>query len=339
MANTIFINKFKISQKNNRVFVIAEAGVSHFGSLKKAKKLIDLAKDSGADAVKFQAYVTEELIHSGFKKWFYRMKKKEVNFSFFEKIKKFADGKKITFLLTPHSETGIQWIKKLNLPAVKVGSGEIGNFEFLKKIIKLNRTIIISTGMHKLEELEKLKTFFEKMKFKKVVFLRCNTQYPTPEKDINLKSFDKFKEIFKNYFVGYSDHTNDDLAILGSIALGAKVIEKHISLDFNVKDAQDWKVSFDKFQLNNMVQKIRKFEIILGESNLKISKNEKKSRIWASRSIYSKKKLSKGKIITISDVNFLRPGNNLSCSEFYKINKRKLKKTILPNSPINLNDF
>ncbi len=339
MITKIIIGNTKLSTNTNKVYVIAEAGVSHFGSLKKAKKLINIAKQSGADAVKFQAYITEELIHSGFKKWFYRMKKKEVNFSFFEKIKKFADSKKITFLLTPHSETGIQWTKKLNLPAVKIGSGEIGNFEFLKKIIKLNKTIIISTGMHKLEELVKLKKFFEKMKFKRVVFLRCNTQYPTPEKDINLKSFDKFREIFKNYFVGYSDHTNDDLAILGSITLGAKVIEKHISLDFNVKDAQDWKVSFDKYQLKNMVQKIRKFEIILGESNLKISKNEKKSRIWASRSIYAKKKINKGKIITTSDVQFLRPGNKLSCSEFYKINKRKAKRTILPNSAINLNDF
>ena len=101
MANNIFINKFKISQKNNRVFVIAEAGVSHFGSLKKAKKLIDLAKDSGADAVKFQSYITEELIHHEYKEWFDRMKQKEMNFNFFKKIKEYSEKKKIIFLCTP----------------------------------------------------------------------------------------------------------------------------------------------------------------------------------------------------------------------------------------------
>lgn len=339
MINHLKINNFTLSNKNKKIFIIAEAGVSHFGSLSKAKKLIDLAKESNADAVKFQAYVTEELIHPSFKKWFTRMKKKEVDFSFFKKIKNYARKKKITFLLTPHSETGIEWIKKLNLSAIKVGSGEIGNFEFLKKIIKLNKTVIISTGMHRIYELKKLKRFFEKKKFKKVIFLRCNTQYPTPEKDINLNSFTNFKKIFKNYFIGYSDHTNDDTAILGSITLGARVIEKHISIDFNVKDAQDWKVSFDKNQLKNMIRRIKKLQTILGSDQLKVSKSEYKSKIWASRSIYAKKNLNKGKILTITDVEFLRPGNNLACHYFYKINKKKLKKDIPAGSPINLNDF
>ena len=338
MINQIAIKDFIISDKNNKIFVIAEAGVSHFGSLSKAKKLIDLAKASKADAVKFQAYVTEELIHSDFKKWFSRMKKKETNFIFFKKLKRYAERKKISFLLTPHSETGLKWIEKLNLPAIKVGSGEIGNFEFLKKILKLNKPIIISTGMHEIKELVKLKEFFKKKKFKKVIFLKCNTQYPTPDSDINLKSFNYFKEIFKQNFVGYSDHTDNELAILASIPLGARVVEKHISLDFNVKDAQDWKVSFNKEQLKSMIFKIRKLENLLGEGRLKISNSEKKSKIWASRSIYAKKNLKKGHKLQLSDIKFLRPGNHLSCSEFKKINNKKLKKNIFSTSPIKLND-
>ena len=339
MIRPIAINNFIISNKNNKIFVIAEAGVSHFGSLQKGKKLIDLAKAANADAVKFQAFITEELIHTEFKKWFTRMKKKEVDYTFFKKLKKYAEKKKISFLLTPHSETAIKWVKKLKLSAIKVGSGEIGNFDFLSKIIKLNKTIIISTGMHNVHELVRLKRFFERRRFKKVVFLKCNTQYPTPQKYINLISFNNFKKIFTNFFVGYSDHTDNELAILSSIPLGARVVEKHISLDFNVKDAQDWKVSFNKDQLKNMVNKIRKLEIILGKNILEISNSEKKSKIWASRSIYAKKKLKKGKVLKISDVKFLRPGNHLSCSNLYKIINKRLKKEIPQNSPININDF
>jgi N,N'-diacetyllegionaminate synthase len=339
MINQIKIKNFILSEKNNKTFVIAEAGVSHFGSLIKAKKLIDLAKAANADAVKFQAYKTEELIHTSFKKWFKRMKKKEVNFSFFYKLKKYAQKKNISFLLTPHSETGLKWIEKLKLPVIKVGSGEIGNFEFLNKIIKTNKTIIISTGMHEIDDLKNLRNFFEKKKFKKVIFLKCNTQYPTPENDINLKSFNEFKKIFKNYFVGYSDHTSDDLAIIGSVSLGARIIEKHISLDFNLKDAQDWKVSFNLNQLKDMVIRIRKLEKILGSNNIKTSKSEKKSKIWASRSVYANKNLKKGHILKISDVKFLRPGNHLPCSQFRKIKNKRLKKNIIYNSSININDI
>ena len=339
MVNSIFISKFKISQKNNKVFVIAEAGVSHFGSLEKAKKLIDLAKASGADAVKFQAYITEELIHRDYKKWFDRMKQKEVNFDFFKNIKEYSKKKKIIFLCTPHSPTAVKWIDRLDLEAIKIGSGEIGNFEFLKSIIRLNKPIIISTGMHEQKDLVKLRNFFIRSKFKKVIFLKCNTQYPTPDEDINLKNFKTFKKIFKDFFVGYSDHTDHDLAILGSIMLEAKVVEKHISLDFNVKNAQDWKVSFDKTRLSEMIKKIRKLEKILGLEKLKLSNKQKKSRIWASKSIFAKKDIKKGKKIAKSDINFLRPGNYLNCSDFEKIVKKKLKKNIKANIALRFNDF
>jgi len=225
MINSIRIGDKVISRRSNKVFVIAEAGVAHFGSLKKGKKLIDLAKSAKADAVKFQSFLTEELIHHKYKKWFKRLKEKEVNFSFFKKLKNHAKKKGIIFLCTPHTETAANWLKKLNLPAFKIGSGEIGNFEFLKTIIKLKKPIIVSTGMHNYNDLLKLKRFFEKKKFKKVIFLKCNSQYPTPNEDINLKSFITFKNVFKKYITGYSDHSEHDLAILGSINFGARVVE------------------------------------------------------------------------------------------------------------------
>mgnify|MGYP001177466106 CR=1 FL=1 len=339
MINSIRIGQKVISSRSNKVFVIAEAGVSHFGSLKKGRKLIDLAVSAKADAVKFQSYITEELVHYKFKKWFDRLKLKEVNFNFIKSLKKYADKKGIIFLCTPHTETAVDWLKSLNLVAYKIGSGEIGNFEFLKKIIKLRKPMIVSTGMHSTKELKKLKLFFSKEKYKKVIFLKCNSQYPTPDREINLKSFVTFKKIFKNNLVGYSDHTNHDLAIIGSITYGARVVEKHISLDFNVKNAQDWKVSFNKKGLEEMVKTIRKIEEILGLDEIKVSSNEKKSKIWATKSIFAKRKIYPGEKISLKNVKFQRPGNFLNCSEFNKINNRKVSKLIKTNQAIKLNDF
>ena len=339
MIKSIKIGNKSISRRSNRVFIIAEAGVSHFGSLKKGKKLIDLAVSAKADAVKFQSYITEELVHHRFKKWFKRLKQKEVNFNFIKSLKEYAKKRGIIFLCTPHSETAINWLRKLNLVAYKVGSGEIGNYEFLKKIIRLNKSMIVSTGMHSKKELIKLKNFFKKQNFKKVIFLKCNSQYPTPDEDINLNSFLDFKKIFNNFVVGYSDHCNHDLAVLSSISFGAKIIEKHISLDFNVKNAQDWKVSFNKKEFEMMVNKIRKIEKILGSSEIKISKNEKKSKTWASKSIFAKRKIYPGEVISLKNVKFQRPGNFLKCSEFEKIKKKKVLKLIKINQPIKLNDF
>lgn len=323
----------------NKVYIIAEAGVAHFRSLIKAKKLVDLAKNSGADAVKFQCYITEELIDINYKKWFKRYKLKEVNFSFLKKIKNYSKKKGIDFLCTPHSETTIQWIKKLNVPIVKVGSGELGNFEFLSKIIKLKKHIIISTGMHNTKDLKKLLSFFKSKNFFNVSFLRCITQYPTKKEEINLLSFNTFKKIFSNYRVGYSDHSDNELAILGSVVLGARIIEKHIATEFNLPNSQDWKVSFDLTRMKNLVQKIRDLEIILGEEKIKISNNELKSKIWATKSIFLKTKKKKGAIFKKKDFSFKRPGIYIPCSHLKKIINKKSKKNLKAGNALKPNDF
>lgn len=322
-----------------KIYVIAEAGVSHFGSLNKGKKLIKLAKKSGADAVKFQAYLTSELIDEKYKKWFLRYKQKEISFNFLKKLKNYANKLKIDFLCTPHSDTAINWVKKLKVPLIKVGSGELGNYPFLEKIIKLKKPIIISTGMHNTNDLKKLKLFFESKKYSKVFFLKCNTQYPTLNNEINLLSFTNFKEIYKNFIVGYSDHTNHDLAILGSIILGARIIEKHISLDFNVKNAQDWKVSFDEKKMKHMIKKIRNLEIIMGKKQIKISKNEIQSKVWATKSIFIKDNIKKGDIISEKNLIFKRPGNYIPVSELENVINKKAKKNLFKNDYLKKNDF
>lgn len=320
--------------RNKNIFIIAEAGISHFGSFLKAKKLVDLAKASSADAVKFQAYHTEELINPNFKMWFKRYKIKEVDFNFFKKLKEYCDKKKIEFMLTPHTESVINWVKKLNCKKIKIGSGEIGNFEFLKKVSLLKKPIIYSTGMHQYSDLVKLKKFCKINNIKDISFLKCRTIYPTKDRDINLKNLITFKKIFKNYTIGYSDHTNNDLSIYGSIFMGAKIIEKHISNEFNLKNAQDWKVSFDRAKMTKMVSNIRRIEKILGDQDVFATKKEIKSKLWASRSIFSYQNIKIGERFSKNNIKLLRPGNGIPPSDFKKILGKKSKMNILKNTPI-----
>lgn len=324
---------------NEKIFVIAEAGVSHFGSIEKAKKLVDLAYSSGADAVKFQAYVTEDLINKKFKKWFKRYKSKEVDYKFYKNIKDYCDELGIEFMLTPHTESVLGWIKKLKCKRIKIGSGELGNFSLIKKVISLKKPIILSTGMYDFQDLKKIKNFFLINKFNKVTFLKCRTSYPTKDNEVNLKNFVKFKSFFKGFNVGYSDHTNHDLAIYGSIFFGAKVVEKHISLNFNLKNSQDWKVSFGKLKLKKMIANIRRIEKIMGHENIFITESEKKSKIWATRSIFSSEIILKGSKFSSLNLKTLRPGSGISPDKIYKIIGKKAKNKIGINKLINSSDY
>lgn len=324
---------------NKKIFVIAEAGVAHFGSIEKAKKLVDLAYSSGANAVKFQAYTTEDLINIKFKKWFQRYKSKEVDYKFYKNVKEYCDKIGIEFMLTPHTENVLGWIKKLKCKRIKIGSGELGNFPLLKKVLSLKKPIILSTGMYDFQDLKKIKKFFLKNKFNKITFLKCRTSYPTKDNDVNLKNFLKFKNLFKGFNVGYSDHTNHALAIYGSIFYGAEVIEKHISLDFNLKNSQDWKVSFNKSKLKEMIANIRRIEKIIGYENIFITEPEKKSKIWATRSIFSSEIILKGSKFTTSNLKTLRPGVGISPEKIYKIIGKKSKNKIGINKLINPSDY
>jgi N-acetylneuraminate synthase/N,N'-diacetyllegionaminate synthase len=322
-----------------KIYIIAEAGVAHFGSISKAKMLIDLAKNSGADAVKFQSYVTDELIYKKYKKWFLRYKSKEVGFNFLKKLKDYSTKKKIDFLCTPHTDTALEWVKKLKLPIIKVGSGELGNFEFLNKIIKLKKPIIISTGMHNLNDLKKLLFFFKSKNYYKVSFLKCSTLYPTKNEEVNLLSFKKFQKIFKEFKVGYSDHSDNELAILGAVCLGAKIIEKHIAIEFNIANTQDWKVSYDLEKMKHLVEKIRNLEIILGVEKIIVTQREKKSKDWATKSIFLKKNIMKGNILKKESFCYMRPGNYIPVSQLKKIINKKAKKNLMIGNPLKLSDF
>ena len=193
--------------------------------------------------------------------------------------------------------------------------------------------------MHEVNDLKRLKNFFARKNYKNVIFLKCQSTYPTKDEDINFKNLDRFKKIFKDYHFGYSDHTNNDLAIIGAIFHGAKVVEKHISIKFNVKNTQDWKVSFDETKLKNMVKNIRRIEKMFGNEKIFVTDKEKKSKIWATKSIFSKKNILKEEKLSFKNIQLLRPGNGLNARFYSKVINLKAKKNIESNIKIILSDF
>jgi len=179
-----------------------------------------------------------------------------------------------------------------------------------------------------------LKNYFLKNKKKDVCFLNCITQYPTENNSINLINFKKYQKIFKNFLVGYSDHTNHDIAILGAVVLGARVVEKHISLDFNIKNAQDWKVSFDYKKFYMMVKNIRLMEKILGKNSEFSTFFEKKSKIWATKSIFAAKNIKKGEKFKKENLSFKRPGIYIPAKNLDLVLGKKSKSFIKKDTPI-----
>ena len=243
--------------------IVAEAGVAHFGSLEKCFKLVDLAKSSGANAIKFQIYDIDSFISRKSKKWFSRMKEKSLNNDDFLEIKKYCKKKKILFFLTPHDEKALSFTEKMDLPLLKIGSGEVQNNSFIKKILSLNKPTIISTGMYDEDDLNDLIKIIKKQKNKNIAILHCVSSYPTKSEEVNLNVINEYKEKIQG-IIGYSDHTEGHEVCILAVAAGAKIIEKHITLDFNIPNAQDWKVSCGPNDFKSFVNKIRSVEKILG---------------------------------------------------------------------------
>lgn len=312
------------------VFIIAEAGVNHNGDVRLAKKLIDAAKNAGADAVKFQTFIAEGLVSKMAQKADYQkratendesqlkmLKKLELSYGDFKDLKKYCEEKGILFLSTAFDFDSIDFLESLEMPIYKVPSGEITNLPYLMKIASTGKPVIMSTGMSDLDEVGLALEVLRDNGVGTMTLLHCNTQYPTPFEDANLKAMLTLKERF-GLAVGYSDHTLGIEAPIAAIALGATVIEKHFTLDKSL-DGPDHKASLDPQELKAMVTSIRNIEVALGDGIKQPSVSETTNKIVARKSIVARRHIVKGELFTEDNLTVKRPGNGISPMKWFEV--------------------
>jgi N,N'-diacetyllegionaminate synthase len=335
--NSIRIDKNEIS-KDKPPYIIAEAGVSHFGSIEKALRLCDLAKASGADSVKFQIFNVDKMISKVSKEWRERLAPRQMSADDYKVVKAYCDKIDITFFATAHDEESLDKLLEMNVSVLKVGSGEKGNFKFLKKIIDTKLPLIISIGMYTEIEVRELIDFFEKYKKTDIVILHCVTQYPALPENINLSTINWLSKEFK-VLSGYSDHTSGHHIAEASVVFGATVVEKHISLDFNVPNAQDWKVSCGPHDLKDFITNIHEIHSAIGYYGKTVNLDEVINSKWATKGLYTTKDLQTGHIITELDVDLKRPATNVMPKDFDKFLGKKINKKIQADYPIDWEDI
>ena len=333
----------------DRIIIIAEAGPNHNGKLKLAYKLVNVAKRCGANFIKFQTSIPELHISKIAKKANYQVmntskketqlemaKKISLSYGQFKKIKKYCQIKKIGFLSTPFDLRSIDFLNSLNMKYFKIPSGEITNLPYLIKVAKLKKKLILSTGMSNMKEIgEALKILISNGTSKKnITVLQCNTEYPTPFRDVNLKAMLSIRKKY-NIKVGYSDHTKGIEASLGAVALGACIIEKHITLNTNLP-GPDHKASIVEKELKKLVEGIRRISKSLGNGIKKASPSEVKNINIARNSIVAAKNISKGEKFTNANLTIKRPGYGISPMQLPKVVGKVAKKIFLKDEIIKL---
>ena len=310
---------------SNSTFIIAEAGVNHNGSMVLAKKLIDVAVEAGADAVKFQTFKAENLVSVNAEKASYQEKATDKKESQFEMIKKleldfdshqilieYCKEKSILFLSTPFDLDSIDMLDNLGLEIFKIPSGEITNLPYLRRIGKLNKNVILSTGMANISEIKDTLEILiaAGTKKKNITVLHANTQYPTPIIDVNLNAMQTIGRTFDIDY-GYSDHTLGIEVPIAAVAMGAKIIEKHFTLD-RTMEGPDHRASLEPIELKEMVSAIRNIEKALGDGIKRCSNSEKPNMIVARKSIVANKSIKAGDIFHENNITIKRPGGGIS---------------------------
>lgn len=304
------------------VYVIAEAGVNHNGDIILAKKLIDMAKECGADAVKFQTFKAEESTgiraeKAGYQKQndkteesqYEMIKKLELPFSDFSVLKQYAEMRNIDFISTPDGEESLQWLLELDVPFIKIGSTEVTNYPFLEKIAQSMKPIILSTGMSTLGEVEKAVNTILETGNDKIELMHCTTNYPTELEDVNLRAMVTLRDAF-HLPVGYSDHTLGFEAAVAAVSLGAVCIEKHITLDKNLP-GPDHRASMPPEEFKEYVNHIRNAEKLLGDGRKKPTLKEKEIMQQVRRSILAAEDLKAGTILKKEMFCYKRPGGGI----------------------------
>lgn len=306
--------------------IIAEAGVNHNGSIELAKQLVDKAVEAGVDYIKFQTFKTEKLVAKSAQMASYQkknigtednsqfamLKKLELSPAQHEELIDYCKEKGIKFFSTAFDLDSIDYLHSLNLGLWKIPSGEITNYPYIKKIAQYGEPIIVSTGMCEMQDIENAVATLLKWGTRKedIIILHCNTEYPTPYQDVNLKAMDAIREKL-GVEVGYSDHTKGIEVPIAAVALGATVIEKHFTLDRNM-EGPDHKASLEPDELKAMVSSIRNIEQAAGDGIKKVTDSEKGNISVARKSIVAARNINKGEVFTEENLAVKRPGTGIS---------------------------
>lgn len=329
-AHELGMHKTDMVELYSRVCIIAEAGVNHNGDLDYAKKLTEAAKMAGADVVKFQTAIPEKLVSKFAEKADYQrdttnvaesqlemIKKLSLSEVDFIEIKQYCEEIGIEFLSTPFDLESVDFLQRIGIKKWKIPSGEITNLPYLVKIAKTGFPVILSTGMCTIDEVGQAVKVLEDNGGGKISLLHCNTEYPTPFEDANIRAMLNLREKFR-VEIGYSDHTMGIEAPIAAVALGATIIEKHFTLDKNM-EGPDHKASLEPSELKNMVDSIRNIEKALGTGVKAPTKSELKNKDIARKSIVANRDILKGEMFTEENITVKRPGNGISPMNWFDV--------------------
>lgn len=329
-------------------FIVAEIGINHNGSLETAMNMIKAAKECGADAVKLQAFMgkdfywkDKEFIFGKRKQWkesiLHLFENRKLSKDEIKELYEYSKEIDIVCFSTPLSFEWLDFLKELNNPIYKIASGDITCLQFIEEIAKIEKPIILSTGKSKLSDVDKAIQIIQKYNSNKLGILHCISAYPTPLDQANLRLIQSYTALY-DCVPGFSDHTEGILAASIAVALGAKIIEKHFTLNKNSCGPDHW-FSMNKEDLRQLVISIRNVEKMLGDGHKKLLKIEEDSYIWGTRCIVLNKDKRRGEIIEKSDLNYKRPCLGLRADFSEMIIGKTLKRDIKRNQPVNISDL
>jgi N-acetylneuraminate synthase len=333
-----------------QAYIIAEIGVNHNGSLQLAKEMIDLAIDSGADAVKFQTFTAADLVTPGTEKVNYQSSttnKDESHYAMLEKLelsydnhhilKEYCDQRKIDFLSTPYDEKSVNFLEKLDIKLYKIASADIVDHLLLDKVARTQKPVILSVGMATLDEIDEAIEIFKKHKNNDIVILHCVSNYPCSNQSINLSVLQTLQSRY-HLPIGYSDHSIGSDAAFLSIAFNSKVIEKHFTSDKSL-DGPDHKASSDPNEFKELVEVVRRAEMIMGSSEKSCQDEEHQMSQVSRKSITLKRDLKKGHVLQKEDIVMMRPGEKLPAREIKNMLGKKIKLDLNKNHQIEWNEI
>lgn len=340
----------------NKVFIVAEIGCNHNGSKVLAFRMIDEAKACGADAVKFQTFKAADLISCYAPKAEYQKKttgtadsqlemteKLELSHEDLTELKSYAEKLGLVVFSTPFDMGSIDFLDSIGQKLWKIPSGEVTNLPYIERIGRIRRKgkkVIVSSGMATIDEMKTCINILTRSgtEEKDIILLHCNTEYPTPDCDVNIRAIQDLKKNFSNVSIGFSDHSVGYVAAIGAAILGVSLIEKHFTLDKNFS-GPDHKASATPEELKVLVENVRRIEVMAGNGKKTVTESERKNKIVARKSIVALRDIKNGEVFTEKNVTCKRPGNGISPMKWYDVLGKKAERDFERDELITLAGF